>query len=61
MTCLLSSATKKKKKEEMADEGKGAKKRKLNWTKDECLYLYRPMEETKEIIRAKFSMGVTTL
>jgi hypothetical protein len=37
-----------------------AKKRKPNWTADECLYLSKLVEEHKGILRAKFGTGVTT-
>ena len=43
----------------MAEEG--GKKRKPNWTTDECIYLSRLVEENKGILRAKFGTGVTTL
>ncbi|XP_069108898.1 nuclear apoptosis-inducing factor 1-like [Argopecten irradians] len=37
-----------------------SKKRKPNWTADECLQLTKLVEEKKDVIRAKFGAGVTT-
>lgn len=37
------------------------KKRKPNWTTDECIYLSRLVEENKDVLRAKFGSGVTTI
>ncbi|XP_033726344.1 uncharacterized protein LOC117315974 [Pecten maximus] len=37
-----------------------SKKRKPNWSADECLYLTKLVEENKGVLRAKFGAGVTT-
>ena len=39
----------------------GTKKRKPNWTHDECIYLSRLVDEKKSVLRAKFGLGVTTM
>lgn len=37
------------------------KKRKPNWTTDECLYLSKLVDENKSVLRSKFGAGVTTV
>lgn len=38
-----------------------SKKRKPNWTTDECLYLSKLVDENKSVLRSKFGTGVTTV
>ncbi|XP_055999270.1 myb-related transcription factor, partner of profilin-like [Ostrea edulis] len=44
-----------------SQSSQATKKRKPNWTADECLFLSKCVEEHKSILRAKFGTGVTTL
>lgn len=38
-----------------------SRKRKPNWTTDECLFLSKLVDENKSVLRSKFGTGVTTV
>lgn len=38
-----------------------SKKRKTNWTTDECFYLNKLVDENKKVRRSEFGAGVTTV
>lgn len=38
-----------------------SRKRKPNWTTDECLFLSKLVDENRSVLRSKFGTGVTTV